>query len=148
MKMFNLRNWMMVLIILILCYSPVNAASRLSVKAGIANMRSGPGTKYEVLWQVEKFHPFMLVEKKGNWMRVKDFEGDSAWLHKSLVAKTSTVITTRGDCNVRNKPSTKGQIVFTVEKGVPFKVVKRKGNWIRIEHADGEVGWIYKKLVW
>ena len=148
MKMFNLRNWMMVLLIIIFCYSPVNAASRLSVKAGIANMRSGPGTKYEVLWQVEKFHPFMLVEKKGKWLRVKDFEGDSAWLHNSLVGKTPTVITTRGDCNVRSKPSTKGQIVFTVEKGVPFRVVKRKGNWIRIEHADGEIGWIYKKLVW
>jgi len=38
--------------------------------------------------------------------------------------------------------------LFTVERGVPFKVLKRNGNWIRIEHADGEIGWIYNSLVW
>lgn len=40
------------------------AAERLTVKASIANMRSGPGTSYDVLWQVEKYHPFLVVEKK------------------------------------------------------------------------------------
>lgn len=30
---------------------------RLAVSANIANIRSGPGTKYDVLWQVEKFSP-------------------------------------------------------------------------------------------
>ena len=40
------------------------AAERLTVKASIANMRSGPGTSHDVLWQVEKYHPFIVVEKK------------------------------------------------------------------------------------
>ncbi len=28
---------------------------------------------------------------------------------------------------------TKSKIVFTVEKGVPFKVLEKKGSWLRIE---------------
>jgi uncharacterized protein YgiM (DUF1202 family) len=40
------------------------AAERVVVKSSIANMRSGPGTNYEVLWQVEKYHPFLVKEKK------------------------------------------------------------------------------------
>ncbi|MGD8882880.1 MAG: SH3 domain-containing protein, partial [Desulfobacterales bacterium] len=36
----------------------------------------------------------------------------------------------------------------TVEKGIPFKVLKRENNWIHIEHADGDKGWIHKSLVW
>ncbi|NOX33638.1 MAG: SH3 domain-containing protein [Deltaproteobacteria bacterium] len=126
----------------------VFAQERLSVTAGIANMRSGPGTKYDVLWQVEQYHPVIVIEKKGNWYKIKDFENDEAWVHKSLLGKVQGVITIKDKCNVRSRPSTKSSVVFTVERGVPFKVLSRKGNWIKIEHADGDVGWIYKTLVW
>ncbi|MCK5696479.1 MAG: SH3 domain-containing protein [Desulfobacula sp.] len=126
----------------------VFAQERLCVKSGIANMRSGPGTKYDVLWQVEQYHPVIIVKKKGNWYKIKDFENDVAWLHKSLLGKIEGIITIKDKCNVRSKAATKSQVLFTVEKGVPFKVLMRKGNWIKIEHADGDVGWIYKTLVW
>ncbi len=124
------------------------AAERMAVKATIANLRSGPGGKYEVLWQVEKYHPILVIEKKKDWYKIKDFEGDMAWIHKSLLGKINGIITTKAKCNVRSKPDKKGKILFTVERGVPFKVLKHSGNWIRIEHADGEIGWIHKSLVW
>jgi SH3-like domain-containing protein len=31
---------------------------------------------------------------------------------------------------------------------VPFKVLKKEGEWIRIVHADGDEGWIHRNLVW
>ena len=127
---------------------PVLGADRMAVKAAIANLRSGPGSKYDVLWQVEKFHPLLVIQKKGKWCKIKDFEGDMAWVHSSLLAKINGVITTKAKCNVRSKPDKKSKVLFTVERGVPFKVLKRNGNWIRIEHADGEIGWIYNSLVW
>jgi SH3-like domain-containing protein len=120
----------------------------MAVKASIANLRDGAGTKNKVLWQVEKYHPFLVISKKKDWYEVKDFEGDTAWIHKSLLGKISAVITTKTKVNVRSKPDKKSKVVLRVERGVPFKVLKREGNWIRIEHADGEVGWIYKTLVW
>lgn len=126
----------------------VFAGERLSITSGIANLRSGPGTNYEVLWQVEQYHPFIIVEKKGNWYKIKDFENDVAWLHNSLLGNIKSVITIKDKCNVRAKPVTGSSILFTVEKGVPFKILEQKGNWIKIEHADGDIGWIYKTLVW
>jgi SH3-like domain-containing protein len=124
------------------------AEERLSVTAGVANMRSGPETSGDVLWQVEQYHPLVVVEKKGNWYRVKDFENDMAWLHESLLGKVASVITIKDGCNVRSQADANSSILFTVEKGVPFKVIEKNGNWIKIEHADGDVGWIYKTLVW
>ncbi len=124
------------------------AEERVAIKAAIANIRSGPGTNYEVLWQVEQYHPFLEVKKSGKWIKVQDFEGDAAWIHETLVAKIESVITKKAKSNVRSEPSTKSRILFTVERGVPFKVLKRQGDWIQIEHADGEKGWIYKTLVW
>jgi len=129
----------------------VVAQERLSVTSGIANIRSGPGTEYDVWWQVEQYHPFIIIEKKEDWYKIKDFENAEAWLHKSLLSKMETVITKikkKGTCNIRSKPTTKSQILFTVEAGVPFKVLERKKNWIKVEHTDGDVGWIYKILVW
>ena len=51
----------------------VFAQQRVTVTASIANMRSGPGTKYDVLWQVEQYHPVIIVEKRENWYKIKDF---------------------------------------------------------------------------
>ncbi|OGR10916.1 MAG: hypothetical protein A2277_09510 [Desulfobacterales bacterium RIFOXYA12_FULL_46_15] len=128
--------------------SPAWAEERLSVVAGIANMRSGPGTEDSVLWQVEQYHPFIVIEKKGNWYKVKDYENDVAWLHNSLLGKVDSVITIKDKSNVRSKPDVKSNILFTVDKGVPFKVLEKKVNWIKIQHADGDVGWIHNTLVW
>lgn len=126
----------------------VYAQERLCVTAGIANVRSGPGTQFDVLWQVEKYHPFTIVQKKDDWYEIKDFENDMAWLHQSLLDKVDGVITIKEKCNIRSRPDTNSQVLFTVEKGVPFKVVERQENWIKVEHADGDAGWIYKTLVW
>lgn len=143
-----IKPMLAVMAVLLILPGLVFARERLCVKSGIANMRSGPGTNYDVLWQVEQYHPVIIIKKKGNWYKIKDFENDEAWLHKSLLGKIESVITIKKKCNVRSKAGTKSRILFTVEKGVPFKILKREGSWIKIEHADGDVGWIYKTLVW
>ena len=152
MKYFNIAvsKGTMMLIILSFSLMPgaVYAEERLSVISGIANMRSGPGTEDTVLWQVEQYHPVIVIEKKGNWYKVKDYENDTAWLHNSLLGKVDSVITVKDKSNVRSKPDAKSSIMFTVDKGVPFKVLERKGPWIKIQHADGDVGWIHNSLIW
>lgn len=121
---------------------------RLSVKAKLANVRSSPKVDGEVLWQIEMYYPIVVVEKKDGWVKFKDFENDVAWIHGSLVDKTSSVITIKDKCNVRKGPSTEQALAFTVERGVPFKVLEKKGDWVKIQHADGEVGWIFQSLLW
>lgn len=135
-------------VILILCHTAPSWAQRLSVKSDIGNIRSGPGLKNEVLWQVEKYYPIKVLQQKGSWFLFKDFEGDQGWVHQSLLAKTETVITKSEKCNIRSGPGTKHKIEMTVEKGIPFKVLEKKGAWIHIQHADGDRGWIHKSLVW
>lgn len=125
-------------------------ARRMCVKTDIANIRSGPGTQYEVLWRAEKYTPIETIQtdKSGKWYYFKDFEGTKAWIYKDIVADIDTVITNRGPCNIRSGPGTNYDVVFQAEKGVPFKVLERKGDWLHIRHADGDTGWIYKILVW
>lgn len=121
---------------------------RLSVKVPLANIRSGPGTEHRVLWKVEKFHPVKVVETQGKWCRFVDFEGDGGWLFRSLLSTVETVIVKKNICNVRSGPGTQNEVVFKSEKGVPYKVLKRQGDWIRVLHVDGDTGWIHNSLVW
>ncbi|MGD8519620.1 MAG: SH3 domain-containing protein [Desulfobacterales bacterium] len=137
-----------VLIIIIILGANLAQAERLAVSAGVANVRSGPGTEYEILWKVEKYHPIFVIEKTDSWYHFRDFEGDKGWLHDSLVSKIKTIITKGEVNNIRSGPGTKFKILFKVEKGIPFKVLTRKEGWIHIQHADGDKGWIHASLVW
>lgn len=123
-------------------------AQRQAVTASVANIRSGPGTNYQIIWKVEKYHPIHVIETSGAWYHFRDFENDKGWIHKSLTGKIPTVITNRDECNIRSGPGTTYDILFKVEKGIPFKVIGRQGKWIHLEHADGDRGWIYSALVW
>ena len=137
-----------IIFLLIILLAGTASAERLAVSAPVANIRSGPGTSHDVLWKVEKYFPIRIIEKSGEWYHFEDFEGDKGWVHQSMVKKIPAVVTKNDACNIRSGPGTSSKILFTVEKGIPFKVLDRKGSWIQIEHADGDKGWIHKSLVW
>ena len=134
--------------LLLLTAASVASAERLSVKSDIANIRAEPNTKSAVIWQVEKFHPVNVIQRQGDWCLFEDFEGDRGWIHKDLLDNVRTVIVKTDNCNVRSGPGTENDIRFTVDKGVPFKVLGEKGAWIHVVHADGDEGWIHRALVW
>jgi len=143
-----MKRYSIFLISVIVFMAGTAMAERLTIIAPVANIRSGPNTKSDILWKVEKYYPIYVTKKQGSWYQFQDFEKDSGWVHKSLVGKVKAVITKKDLCNVRSKPDIKEKILFTVEKGIPFKVLKSKGRWLNVEHADGDRGWIHDSLVW
>ena len=124
------------------------ASNRMAVKADTANIRAKPDLQSDILWQVEKYYPLLILEKKESWYRFKDFEGDVGWIHDSLVDDTPTVIVKVDRANLRADAGTQYDLVFDAQKGTPFKVLEKKGRWIKVQHADGDVGWIFNALVW
>jgi SH3-like domain-containing protein len=143
-----MKRCSILLIFLVVINAGAATAERLAVVAPTANIRSGPGTQYDILWKVEKYYPLLVIEKSESWYYFRDFEDDKGWVHQSLVEKVETVITNKDLCNIRSGPGTGEKILFTVEKGIPFKVLKRTDSWLNIEHADGDKGWIHNSLVW
>ena len=136
------------LLLSLMLLGSAQAAQRMSIKVGLANIRSAPKKNAEIAWQVTKYHPFQIIKKKGDWYQCKDFEGDSGWVYKTLLSSSATVITIKENCNVRSGPGTKSRILFIVDREVPLKVLKRQGRWLHIVHEDGDKGWIHASLVW
>ena len=136
------------LMTVLVAFNHTALAERLAITASIANIRSGPGTTHDILWQAQQYYPFEVIKKEGAWYQFRDFEGDTGWIHHSLSGEIPAVITTKPQCNVRQGPGTANEILFTVGSGVPFKVLERKEKWLHILHADGDTGWIHDSLVW
>ncbi len=139
-----------VLFIVLLFFISSNTLA-LCVKVQTANLRSGPGTKYEKTWQVFKYMPLKKIGSKGNWYKVRDVDGDVHWIYKKLVtSKYRCAVVKAREANIRKGPGTKYKKtdLSPAIKYDTFKVIKIKGNWVKVVDEFGEVGWIYKKLLW
>lgn len=145
---FKFKLFLAVLLSCSVLFATAASADRLAVSAKKANIRSGPGTNYDILWEVEKYHPLQILKKQGKWYRFRDFEGDEGWVYAPLLGDIPTVITRKKKCNVRSGAGTNFKILFTAEKGIPFKVLNKKGDWIQVKHSDGDEGWVHASIVW
>jgi len=141
------RMFLFFLVSTLLCVGEVNG-ERLAVSVGKVNVRSGPGTNFDILWSLEKYYPVNVINKKGEWYQTRDFEDDEGWIYGPLLKKIPALVVKVPRSNVRGGPGTNFGVLFQAEKGVSFKRLGKDGKWFKIQHADGEVGWIHKSLVW
>jgi SH3-like domain-containing protein len=135
--------------LLVVFYSTATSAAQyVSVKKDGVNIRSGPATKEEVLWEVFQDFPLKVLEEKGKWTQTVDFEGDKGWVYSQLLSDKKTVIVRVKTANMRIGPGTNYEIVATVKYGVVFKLGKVEDDWVEVSHEDGTNGWLYKDLLW
>lgn len=128
--------------------SPLNAETVSVLKDG-ANVRTGPSTTDQVAMELFQGYPLKVLEKKGDWIKISDFENDTGWISKTLVGPGNTVIVNaQKTINMRSEPSTTATIVANIERGVVLTKISAKGDWVKVKHAKGTEGWISKSLLW
>ena len=129
----------------------VNYSHALCIQVAEANLRSGPGTKYEKTWEVFKYMPFNKISQKGSWYKVKDVDGDVHWVYKKLVtSKFKCAVVKVDKANVRSGPGTKysTNALSPALKYDSFKVISTKPSWVKVVDEFGDTGWLSRKLVW
>ena len=123
----------------------------LCIKNEKANLRKGPGTKHEKLWEVFKYMPFKQLGVKDAWKRIQDVDGDIYWVYSPLTTqKYKCAVIKNNKTNLRTGPGTKFPKVplAPVDKFFSMKVLKIEKNWVQIEDSAGDKAWIYRPLVW
>lgn len=126
----------------------VQAAEYVSVKKDGVNIRSGPSTNDKVIWQVFEDFPLEVIERKGKWAHVVDFEGDKGWIYETLFSNKKTVIVTVDTGNMRSGSSTNDPVIATVKKGVVFEALEMDGDWIKLRYKNELTGWMHNSLLW
>lgn len=141
------------LILILFFYAPVVQAEKLSIKGDNVHLRTGPGKDFKVKWEYGSGFPVEILEKKGDWLKIKDFENDTGWVHKSFLTKTfHTIVKANKNSdktiNIRKDPGSNGKIVGMAYYGVVFKVLSNKSGWVEVEHETGLTGWVSSNLLW
>lgn len=147
-----LSGWLLVtvwLLALIVTPQPSAAQAKMvSVAGDWINMRSGPGLSHPVLWQLDRGHPLKVLRQENTWLYVEDFEGDKGWIAARLTSQTPHVIVRATIVNIRANPNTRAPIIAKAQKGALFRTLGHRGDWVKVQHQEGIVGWIAKHLLW
>lgn len=134
-------------------FSTTAYCEMMSVNGDKVNLRSGPGTKYAVKWEYGSGFPLKILQRKGKWVKVKDFENDTGWIHKTLLTKEPCMIVKANKdqdtkINIREKPGTNNKVVGQAYYGVVFKTLQQRADWVKVMHESGLTGWINRSLLW
>lgn len=136
------------IILIVLINQSIVYAKMIMVDKEKANIKYGPGKKYEILWSAVKYTPFEVLCKYKKWYVIRDFEGDIGWIYETLARKEKAVIIKKKKAEIESKPGKSFDILWKVEKGYPFKVIEQKDKWLKVVDSEGDSGWVYKDSVW
>jgi len=145
--------FLLLFLILFVVQATAAVAAMVSISGNNVNMRSGPGTKYKIIWKLGSGFPLKVLKRKGQWIRVQDFEGTIGWVNKRVVKKSPHMIVkvhrkSKKRINVRSGAGTRNRIVAKAHYGVVFKTLKKKSGWVKVQHEKGVTGWVKRSLLW
>ena len=140
-------------VILISLLLLVNKVPALCVKVDTANLRTGPGTNYKIIWEVYKYMPLVRVgtSLSGKWYAVSDVDGDVSWISQNLVtSKWKCAVVNTSDVNVRECPkiSCPKDPISPLPQYYSLRVLSQKKQWVKVKDEEGNVGWINSQYLW
>ena len=127
----------------------------VSLKSGKANMRVGPGGKYQVAWLYQKQGlPMEIVQEFDNWRKVRDAEGNEGWmLHSLLSGKRTAIINPwetdkqKGLADLKSDNDETSSTLAKIEPGVLAKVDYCGEKYCHLTIGDKD-GYVSKANVW
>ena len=120
----------------------------LSVRPLKASVRKEPDSASERLWIIWKYSPVEVVSYRGDWVRVKDFEGDSGWLKRSELSADPTTAVKSKEGRLRKDPGDKSKVLWMLERGYSMRVFGSSGPWVEVSDLESVSGWIHEADLW
>lgn len=108
---------------------PVYSDTVYRTTASTLNLRAGAGTDYAVIGKLKRGTGVTILDKVGNWRRVKTFKGQIGWVSANYLTKQATAKVTASALNVRKGPGTNTTILGSFKKGTKVTVQYTSGNW-------------------
>lgn len=108
-----------------------------------------PSTRGGKLYIAPSGMPVEVVLSYADWVKVRDVTGDMAWTEAKNLSAKRNVIVRVASAKVRSAPDENAPIVMLAEKNVMLELVDPEaGNWVRVRHRDGIVGYVKASDIW
>jgi SH3 domain protein len=140
---------LIVLFVLLLGVSSVNAVEYVSVSESNAILYDAPSVKAKKLFVVNRYTPFEVVVSLDSWIKVRDRSGGLYWVEKRVLSNKRYVFALLPLVDVRAAPDFGSQRLFQVRQQVALERLESTGTgWIKVRHQDGNVGYVRSIEVW
>ena len=144
--------WKIILIFFFLVVSQTNVLSieknyYLMLKNNKVNVRYGPSLDYPIKFiYKKKFLPVKIIDKKENFRKIIDHKKNSGWVHRIMLQKSKSLITT-SEKILFKKPTKYSKPLVKLEEGRLLIFKKCEKNWCNIKSGQYS-GWIDKDNIW
>lgn len=133
---------------------PVNApdnntgGTRMAADRGL-NVRSGPGTKYAIVGELDKGNVVTYLGKSGSWAKIRYAAGSTGYVYAAYLDpytgsgsyETGTSFegthAATANVNVRSGPGTNYTRLGSIKKGELVTATGTSGSWTKIQWFDG-----------
>ena len=150
----NNKHYLIILVLFfsILFFFPKTFANEnvnfLSLKNNEVNLRLGPSFEYPIKFiYKKKFLPIEVLDKSETWIKIKDFENNSGWIHISQISKKKSAINKKNNSVIYKKPTIFSKPVAKLEIGRLVLIKRCKVEWCKIT-SGGFSGWVYNNSFW
>jgi len=122
----------------------------VSLKNSLTYMRSGPGKKYPVIFEIrQKGYPLKIIAEFNNWRKVITSDKLTGWIHTQLLSsfRTGIILDT---ILLKKTPSDKSEAKAKLLPKLIVNIIRCDLKWCKIEIIKEKThsGWIKKKSVW
>ncbi|MDR2240830.1 MAG: hypothetical protein LBE33_10345 [Zoogloeaceae bacterium] len=121
----------------------------LSVAEAGVVMYDAPSQKAKPLFLIQRGTPVEAVVSLEGWIKVRDVDGDIAWIEKKSLSEQRMLIVTGSGAEVRAQADAAAPLVFEADSGVLLELLDAAPpGWARVRHADGQSGFVRANQVW
>lgn len=120
----------------------------VSLKSDDVNVRVGPGKRYPIRWSYHRAKfPVEIIEEFAHWRRIRDYEGATGWVHKSVLDGRRTALILDKQQTLYSAPSADSSPAMRAEPLVIVSLKECKPDWCKVE-IQNHKAWIRKADIW
>lgn len=120
-----------------------------TVGTAAAILYETPSAKGNKLYVAPPGMPLQVMIAYGEWVKVRDMNGDMAWTPSRGLAGQRNVLVRKPGGRVHAGPDDASTVLMTADKGVLLELVDPNAIvWARVRHRDGVVGYIKVSDIW
>jgi SH3-like domain-containing protein len=115
-----------------------------------AILYDGPSTAANKTVVVGAGHPFEVLERNENWLKVRDSAGDLLWIESAATQGRPAVIVTATTAAVLERPQFDAPTRYRVSQNVTLERVgeSTEPGWIKVRHPQGGDGYMRLQDIW
>ena len=128
---------------------PAVAAEYRTVGERPAILYDAPSAKADRLFVASRYYPLEVLVKLDQWTKVRDVNGEVAWVDNKTLGDRRTALVTVPLADVRGGPTPQAPLVFEAYRHVLLELLEPPADgWVKVRHRDGQQGFIRVAHVW